>query len=215
MGRWAWAWAALVVGTGLFVPSLAGKAGESGMAKSVVAGKLFADDFGEPALWHATEHADDEVAAAPAVSLESDSAVLQDGRATARMRYRFASKRHDAIMATRRDLEIRNARVLRVTVAGDSPQLELFVVVEERSGERHLLRPVVPLTESGFRTVSFDLAPLRAAPPRHAVGPDHWGGDGNQVLDDPIVAITVGVHDRPDTWMGSGVVHLSRVEVEP
>ena len=161
--------------------------------------------------WETTQHTDGVPAEGELGSLKVITSPWDAQSTVYRLRYRFASKGHDAIMMTLRGLEIEGAQRLSVGVAGDAPQLELFVVLEESSGEKHLVRSLTPVNWEGMKTIDFDLEPLRKAPPKHSVGPDHWEGDGNQVLDDPIVAITIGFHDRPDAWMGSGEIHVGQV----
>ena len=63
------------------------------------------------------------------------------------------------------------------------------------------------------RALNLDLARLRIPPRKHAVGPDHWGGDANRTLNDPITEITLGVNDDPDSFVGRGAVYFGWLEL--
>ena len=98
---------------------------------------------------------------------------------------------------------------MQLTVWGDQSGHELFIVLTDAGGEQHLLATRTILDWEGPRRITLDLDPLRHPPPKLVVTCDHWGGDGNQVLDDPVTAVTIGIHDRPDDREGRGRVRVA------
>lgn len=181
----------------------------------VAAEPIFQDDFAHTNLWELSSHLNGAPVAAQEAGPSHPSLspqVAHEGKPSCRVAYDFATAAHDATMITRRDLKIEGAIVLRLQVHGDESGHTLFCVLTEASGEQHYA-PIGHVIWTGWKTLNADLGLLRIPPRKHAVGPNHWGGDGNQILDDPITAITIGVNDKPDSSVGQGSVQFASLEL--
>ena len=202
---WRWTWA-----LGVVTASMCGVVGGGELAARMV---LWQDDCHDPKAWQVTCHRDGQVVTKQTRRPALTRVVLPDGRAALRLAYRFPTRGHDAMLLTQRGLSVSGAARLELEVEGDGSGHRLFAVLTEASGEQHLVQPAQPINWKGLRTIFFDVASLRRTPKPHAVEPYHWGGDGNQKLDDPIIAVTIGIDDQPDTFVGDGCLHLGAVRL--
>jgi len=168
---------------------------------------VFADEFQDLTAWKtACQRNGEEVADIAGNTLKPAA----DGWVC--LNYEFGTDFEDSVYITR-ETNIGAGTVLSLDVDGDNSGHQLFAVLMDSDGESHfVLLPAI--TWQGRKTIRQNIAGLANQPDapgaRSAI---HWGGDGNQVLEYPIRAVTVGVSDKTDQFTGRGSIGLKNVRL--
>ena len=172
---------------------------------SVPEGKItFQDTF--LSSWEMTNHINEKVVTGKTQHL---SKVRYKGKESVKFHYDFNSLKHDALMITK-NVDISSGNMVTVAIYGNKSAQQIFVVLKDKSGESLLLKGP-GITWGGWKDVQLSTCLI---PPKHGlIKPIFWGGDKNKTLDYPITSISIGINDRPDGFIGEGVIYLSKLQI--
>lgn len=177
---------------------------------------IWSDDFSDLERWMIRKHEHGQVVN----DIHSEErkhllakAFLAADNSGCRLKYKFKTSGNDAVMITRGSLDIRGGMILSIEVNGDGLGGKFFVVLTEGSGEKHIFQTMPLIDWHGVKHLTFNIDSLRQPQLRGVVDSFHWEGDGNQSLNDPITAITIGISTPCDSCQMEGEIQLSRLEI--
>ena len=132
----------------------------------------------------------------------------KDGTYT--LKYNFTTEKHDALFFDL-DIPLENASELTAQVNGDGKGHTLFVVIRDKSGECfYFSRPAIKF--KGWKTVKIKFKYPEVNPGEKYAS--IWGGDGNQKPDFPLLGITLGLNDTPDSSTDRGEIQIRKIKVK-
>ncbi len=168
--------------------------------------------FDDPAPWRLSSHQNQQPAPPPPeVRLRKATEVTWKEGECLRLDYHFGTPKHDAVMLTT-DAKIGSGKTVGLTVHGDGSGHELFLVLVDKGGESHYL-PIGPVDWKGWKTIYASWDKLLSPPVQGTILAEHWGGDKTQALELPITRLTLGLNDKPDSFVGKGTLRLARIQV--
>ena len=170
---------------------------------------IWQDDFKRISAWDVSIHKDGE----PAKAAKDDYLIEEgdyQGKKPAFLHYNFTTSGQDACMITR-EVKIKGGDLLRLIMYGDKSNHGLFLMVVDKTGEKHF-KELGNVSFEGWREFEVDISNIYFSPPKGQIESYSERGDRNQKVDLPIRSITMGISDNPDAFTGKGKIGLAKIE---